>query len=52
MPRQRIPTFCAAAGDPDVLAECLNGDKSGSKTLEAFWMRGFDYLRLPKFFKD
>ena len=27
-----LPTFCAAAGDPDVVAKCLKGDQVGNKT--------------------
>ncbi len=29
-----IPTFCAAASDPDIVAKCLKGHKAGSKTLK------------------
>jgi arylsulfatase A-like enzyme len=29
-----LPTFCAAAGDPNVVAECLKGFKVGKKTFK------------------
>jgi len=29
-----IPTFCAAGGDPDVVAKCLNGYQVGNKTFK------------------
>src|SRR6266481_5410773 len=29
-----LPTFCAAAGDPDVVAKCLKGDQVGNKTFK------------------
>ncbi len=30
-----IPTFCAAAGEPDIVAKCLTGYEAGSKTFKA-----------------
>jgi arylsulfatase len=29
-----LPTVCAAAGDPDVVAKCLKGDQVGNKTFK------------------
>ncbi|MGO4438426.1 arylsulfatase [Rhizobium sp. RAF56] len=29
-----IPTFCAAAGEPDIVAKCLTGYKAGTKTFK------------------
>ena len=42
-----LPTFCAAAGDPDVVAECLKGDQVGTKTFEVH----LDGHNLIPFFK-
>jgi arylsulfatase len=42
-----IPTFCAAAGDPDVVAKCLKGYSVGNKTYKVH----LDGYNLIPFFK-
>jgi arylsulfatase A-like enzyme len=42
-----LPTFCAAAGDPDVVAKCLKGDQVGNKTYKVH----LDGFNLIPFFK-
>lgn len=42
-----IPTFCAAGGDPDVVAKCLKGYQAGSKTFQVH----LDGYNLMPFFK-
>jgi arylsulfatase A-like enzyme len=42
-----LPTFCAAAGDPDVVAKCLQGDQVGNKTYKVH----LDGFNLIPFFK-
>jgi arylsulfatase A-like enzyme len=42
-----IPTFCAAAGDPDVVAKCLKGYQVGNKTFKVH----LDGYNLMPFFK-
>jgi arylsulfatase A-like enzyme len=43
-----LPTFCAAAGDPDVVAKYLEGDQVSNKTYKAH----LDGYNLMPFFKD
>ncbi|OCP38701.1 arylsulfatase [Ensifer sp. LC163] len=38
-----IPTFCAAAGEPDVVAKCLAGYQAGSKTFKVH-LDGFNLM--------
>jgi len=42
-----IPTFCAAAGDADVVAQCLKGYQAGNKTFHVH----LDGFNLVPFFK-
>nr|WP_273700177.1 hypothetical protein [Ensifer adhaerens] len=42
-----IPTFCAAAGEPDVVAKCLTGYQAGSKTFKVH----LDGYNLMPFFR-
>jgi arylsulfatase len=42
-----IPTFCAAAGEPDIVAKCLKGYQAGSKTFKVH----LDGYNLMPFFK-
>lgn len=42
-----LPTLCAAAGDPDVVAKCLKGYKAGDKTFKVH----LDGYNLIPFFK-
>jgi arylsulfatase len=42
-----IPTFCAAGGDPDVVAECLKGYQAGNKTFHVH----LDGYNMMPFFK-
>jgi arylsulfatase len=42
-----IPTFCAAGGDPDVVAKCAQGYKAGNKTFKVH----LDGYNLIPFFK-
>ena len=42
-----VPTFCAAAGNPDVVAQCLKGYQAGSKTFRVH----LDGYNLMPFFK-
>ena len=42
-----IPTFCAAAGEPDVVAKCLSGYQAGSKTFKVH----LDGYNLMPFFR-
>lgn len=38
-----IPTFCAAAGEPDIVAKCLTGYEAGSKTFKVH-LDGFNLM--------
>jgi arylsulfatase len=42
-----IPTFCAAGGEPDIVAKCLKGYQAGGKTFEVH----LDGYNLMPFFK-
>jgi arylsulfatase A-like enzyme len=42
-----IPTFCAAGGEPDVVAKCLKGHQAGNKTFKVH----LDGYNLMPFFK-
>lgn len=42
-----IPTFCAAGGEPDVVAKCLGGHQAGGKTFRVH----LDGINLMPFFK-
>jgi arylsulfatase A-like enzyme len=42
-----IPTFCAAAGEPDIVAKCLTGYQAGDKTFKVH----LDGYNLLPFFK-
>jgi arylsulfatase A-like enzyme len=42
-----LPTFCATAGDPDVVAKCLTGYQAGNKTFKVH----LDGYNLIPFFK-
>lgn len=43
-----LPTFCAAAGDPDVVAKCAKGHSLGAKTFKVY-LDGYNLIPLGGF---